>query len=39
MPGFDLARIRDGQATEHWGLIDGVVMMQQLGAMPEQTPA
>ncbi len=36
---FDLLRIRDGQAAEHWGLIDAMTMMQQLGAMPEQAPA
>jgi len=37
--GYDLVRIRDGQATEHWGLLDGLTMMQQLGAIPEQAPA
>jgi len=33
--GFDLVRIRDGQAVEHWGLTDNMTMMQQLGAVPE----
>ena len=37
--GFDLLRIRDGQVTEHWGLMDAMKMMQQLGAIPEQAPA
>jgi steroid delta-isomerase-like uncharacterized protein len=36
---FDLVRVRDGQATEHWGLMDAMTMMQQLGAVPEQAPA
>jgi steroid delta-isomerase-like uncharacterized protein len=37
--GFDLLRVRDGQVTEHWGLMDAMKMMQQLGAVPEQAPA
>jgi steroid delta-isomerase-like uncharacterized protein len=37
--GFDLVRVRDGQAVEHWGLLDAMTMMQQLGAIPEQAPA
>ena len=36
---FDLVRLRDGQVIEHWGLMDAMKMMQQLGAMPEQAPA
>jgi len=32
---FDLFRIRDGQVTEHWGLMDAMTMMQQLGGVPE----
>jgi predicted ester cyclase len=39
VPGFDLVRVRDGQAVEHWGLLDGMTLMQQLGAIPEQAPA
>lgn len=31
---FDMVRIQDGQAIEHWGLMDAVTMMQQLGVMP-----
>jgi steroid delta-isomerase-like uncharacterized protein len=37
--GFDLVRFRDGQATEHWGQMDAMALMQQLGAVPEQAPA
>ena len=36
---FDMLRLRDGQATEHWGLLDAMTMMQQLGAIPDQAPA
>ena len=32
---FDILRIRNGQVTEHWGLMDAMTMMQQLGGMPE----
>jgi steroid delta-isomerase-like uncharacterized protein len=32
---FDMVRIRDGQVTEHWGLMDAMSMMQQIGGMPE----
>jgi steroid delta-isomerase-like uncharacterized protein len=32
---FDMVRIRDGQVTEHWGLMDAISMMQQIGATPE----
>jgi steroid delta-isomerase-like uncharacterized protein len=32
---FDIFRIRDGQVTEHWGLMDAMTMMQQLGGIPE----
>jgi steroid delta-isomerase-like uncharacterized protein len=32
---FDIVRIRDGQVTEHWGLMDAMAMMRQLGGMPE----
>jgi steroid delta-isomerase-like uncharacterized protein len=37
--GFDLVRVRNGQATEHWGLLDAMTMMQQLGAIPAEAPA
>ena len=29
----------DGLAHEHWGLMDSLAMMQQLGAIPEGPPA
>jgi steroid delta-isomerase-like uncharacterized protein len=32
---FDLVRIVNGKATDHWGLTDAMTMMQQLGALPE----
>ena len=31
---FDMLRIRDGKAVEHWGVYDIAGLMQQLGAMP-----
>jgi predicted ester cyclase len=37
--GFDLLRIREGQVAEHWGVMDAMKMMQQLGAIPEEVPA
>ena len=38
VPGFDLVRIRDGKAVEHWGVTDNLAMMQQLGAIPAEAP-
>jgi predicted ester cyclase len=32
---IDIVRIRDGQVAEHWGVFDAMLMMQQLGAIPE----
>jgi len=32
---FDVFRILGGQVTEHWGLMDAMTMLQQLGGMPE----
>jgi len=29
----------DGLAREHWGVLDQLAMMQQLGAIPEGPPA
>ena len=29
----------DGLAHEHWGVFDALAMMQQLGAIPERSPA
>ena len=31
---FDLFRLADGIIVEHWGMMDSMAMMQQLGAMP-----
>jgi steroid delta-isomerase-like uncharacterized protein len=36
---FDMVRLRDGEVTDHWGVMDAMKMMQQLGAMPAQAPA
>jgi steroid delta-isomerase-like uncharacterized protein len=30
----DMMRFRDGKVTEHWGVSDTLLMMQQLGAVP-----
>jgi steroid delta-isomerase-like uncharacterized protein len=32
---IDIVRFRDGKAVEHWGVTDAMLMMQQLGAIPE----
>lgn len=32
---FDILRLRDGQVAEHWGVLDAMAMMQQLGGTPE----
>jgi steroid delta-isomerase-like uncharacterized protein len=37
--GFDMVRLRDGQVTEHWGVMDAMALMQQLGAIPAEAPA
>jgi steroid delta-isomerase-like uncharacterized protein len=31
---FDILRVAEGKIVEHWGLMDNMGMMQQLGAMP-----
>ena len=32
--GIDIVRMSNGKAVEHWGLVDSLTMMQQLGAIP-----
>lgn len=34
---FHIGRFVDGQCVEHWGLVDMMTMMQQLGVMPAQS--
>jgi predicted ester cyclase len=37
---IDIIRFgEDGLAREHWGVVDLMTMMQQLGAIPEGPPA
>ncbi len=31
---FDIVRLADGIIVEHWGLMDNMALMQQLGVMP-----
>jgi steroid delta-isomerase-like uncharacterized protein len=31
---MDIIRFADGEAVEHWGIMDSATMMQQLGVMP-----
>ena len=30
---FDMVRVVDGKITEHWGIVDQLAMLQQLGAL------
>ncbi|MEZ5417097.1 MAG: hypothetical protein R2708_07125 [Vicinamibacterales bacterium] len=40
MPLIDIIRFdSDGRAREHWGIVDQLAMMQQLGAIPSEPPA
>ena len=37
---IDIMRFNDdGLVTEHWGVVDMLAMMQQLGVVPEGAPA
>jgi len=31
---IDRVRVRDGRMVEHWGVMDVMTMMQQLGVVP-----
>ncbi len=35
----DILRIVDGKAVEHWGVMDGMTMMHQLGVTPPESPS
>ena len=37
-PGMEIVRIENGQIREFWGLLDIMVMLQQLGVVPAQPP-
>ena len=40
VPVADFFRIDgDGKVAEHWGVMDNMAMMQQLGVVPEEPPA
>lgn len=34
--GFEINQVEDGQIVASWGLFDGLGLLQQLGAVPEQ---
>jgi len=36
---IDMIRFADGKCTEHWGVTDMMVLMQQIGAIPEPAQA
>jgi predicted ester cyclase len=31
---YDFVRFENGQAVEHWGVIDSAALMEQIGAVP-----
>lgn len=35
VPVFDMLRFSEGKCIEHWGTMDAMALMQQLGVMPE----
>ena len=35
LPEMHMLRIENGKAVEYWGVVDSMLMMQQLGVMPE----
>jgi len=36
---IDIVRFADGKCVEHWGVTDNLTLMQQIGAVPEPSPA
>jgi predicted ester cyclase len=36
---FDLVRVENGKAVEHWGVLDGAAMMAQLAGTPPSAGA
>jgi steroid delta-isomerase-like uncharacterized protein len=36
---IDIIRVEDGKCAEHWGVTDNMTLMQQIGAVPDQTAA
>lgn len=34
MPGIAIHRVADGKIAEHWGRVDGLAMLMQLGVLP-----
>ena len=37
--GYDEVRLVEGRACEHWGAMDAMALMQQIGAQPSESPA
>ena len=35
LPEMHMIRIANGKAVEYWGVVDSMLMMQQLGVIPE----
>lgn len=39
VPTIDIVRVSDGRVAEHWGVTDSMLLMQQVGAIPEGAAA